>query len=176
MKNKLLSRLRKTLTFVFLWVFPFLIQAQKQQQSFGSKVRIGGGLGLSFGDGFFSGTLSPSAIYDFNEQFSAGFGLNGTYNEQKDLYTSSILGGSVLGLYNVIPQLQISFEFEELHVTGTYNNSLFLQNDNYWYPALFLGIGFRQHNFTLGLRYDVLYDANKSVYVNAYIPFVRVYF
>ena len=176
MKNILISALQKALISGFLLVLSFPIQAQNLQQSFGSKIHIGGGLGLSFGDGFFSGTLAPSAIYDFNEQFSMGFGLNGTYNKQKNLYKSAILGGSVLGLYNIIPQLQTSLEFEELHVTRTYDSSLSLQNDNYWYPALFVGIGFRQNNFTLGLRYDVLYDANKSVYANAYVPFVRVYF
>lgn len=176
MKNILISALQKALISGFLLVLSFPIQAQNLQQSFGSKIHIGGGLGLSFGDGFFSGTLAPSAIYDFNEQFSMGFGLNGTYNKQKNLYKSAILGGSVLGLYNIIPQLQTSLEFEELHVTRTYDSSLSLQNDNYWYPALFVGIGFRQNNFTLGLRYDVLYDANKSVYANAYVPFVRIYF
>ena len=152
------------------------VQAQEQESNFWSQVRIGGGIGLSFGDGFFSGTLAPSAVYDFNEQFSFGLGLNGTYNKQKGLYKSTIVGGSILGLYNVIPQLQISAEFEELHVNRNYDNSIFLLDDNYWYPALFLGAGFRQQNFTIGLRYDVLYSSSKSVYASAYVPFVRVYF
>jgi hypothetical protein len=176
MKNRFFSGMQKALITGFVFIFSLLIQAQNRPQSFGSKVHLGGGLGLSFGNGFFSGTLAPSAIYVFNDQFSLGLGLNGTYNKRKNLYKSTILGGSVLGLYNVIPQLQISLELEELNVTRTYDSLLVLQNENYWYPALFFGVGFRQNNFTLGLRYDVLYDAGKSVYANAYIPFVRVYF
>ena len=151
------------------------MNAQDQKSQFWSHVRIGGGIGLSFGDGFFSGTLAPSAIYDFNDKFSLGVGLNGTYNKEKNFYESTIVGGSILGLYNVIPQVQISTEFEQLHVSRSYDNSLFL-NDTYWQPALFLGAGFRQNNFTIGLRYDVLYDTAKSVYASAYVPFVRVYF
>ena len=42
---------------------------------------------------------------------------------EKDLYRSTIIGGSILGFYNVIPQLQISAEFEELHVTRNYDMS-----------------------------------------------------
>ena len=96
--------------------------------------------------------------------------------KQKNFFESTIIGGSVLGLYNVIPQLQISTEFEQLHVSRSYDNSLLLLNDDYWYPALFLGAGFRQNNFTIGLRYDVLHDSAKSVYASSYVPFVRVYF
>ena len=167
---------RNTSIFLFLLVLSCIeINAQDQKSQFWSHVRIGGGIGLSFGDGFFSGTLAPSAVYDFNDKFSMGVGLNGTYNKEKNFYESTIIGGSVLGLYNVIPQLQISTEFEQLHVSRSYDNSLFL-NDTYWQPALFLGAGFRQNNFTIGLRYDVLYDTAKSVYASAYVPFVRVYF
>lgn len=170
------SHLRYYPVYIFLLLFSFSIQAQEQKSPFMTKVRIGGGIGLSFGNGFFSGTLAPSAIYDFNNKFSMGLGLNGTYNKRKNLYKSTIIGGSVLGLYNVIPQLQISTEFEQLHVSRSYDNLLFRLDDDYWYPALFLGAGFRQNNFTIGLRYDILYDSVKSVYASAYVPFVRVYF
>ena len=46
------------------------------RSTFWNQVRFGGGIGLSFGDGFFSGTLAPSAIYEFNSSFAAGIGLN----------------------------------------------------------------------------------------------------
>lgn len=169
----------KSLSFIMMglaMMVTFKSFAQDKQNNFWERVRIGGGIGLSFGDGFFSGTLAPSAIYDFNEQFSAGVGLNGTYNSLRNQYNSTIIGGSVIALYNVIPQLQLSTEFEQLHVSRNYDNSIALADQNYWYPALFLGAGFRQQNFTIGLRYDVLFDNDRSVYASAYIPFVRVYF
>ena len=150
--------------------------AQTQPSEFWSHVSFGGGIGLSFGDGFFSGTLAPSAIYNFNDQVALGVGLNGTYNSLEDNYNSTIIGGSLLSLYNVIPEIQLSAEFEQLNVTRNYDDRLNLSNENYWYPALFLGAGFRSNNFTVGIRYDVLYDERQSIYANAWAPFVRVYF
>lgn len=141
-----------------------------------SPVRFGGGIGLSFGSGYFSGTLAPSAIYQFNDQFALGVGLSGTYSSLKNRYTSTIVGGSVLALYNVIPEIQLSAEFEELNVTRKYKYDGLNPSDNYWYPGLFLGVGFHTGNVAVGIRYDVLYDREKSIYADAYVPFVRVYF
>ncbi|RMA66267.1 alpha-ketoglutarate decarboxylase [Ulvibacter antarcticus] len=176
MNNLFVDYLKQNTMFILLLLCTTTLYAQEDRSLFWSNVHFGGGIGLSFGDGFFSGTLAPSAIYDFNDQFALGVGLSGTYNSQKNLYSSTILGGSILGLYNIIPQLQVSAEFEELHVSRAYEGFLERPNDDYWYPALFVGVGYRQGNFTIGLRYDLLYDSVKSVYANAYVPFVRVYF
>ena len=152
------------------------LSAQEDTNDFWDNVRFGGGIGVSFGDGFFSGTLAPSAIYDVNEKLSLGVGLNGTYNSLKNTYNSTIIGASVLGLYNVIREIQLSAEFEELNVTRNFESGLNIKNQNYWYPALFVGAGYRTRNVTVGVRYDVLYDEGKSVYANAWAPFFRVYF
>jgi len=42
--------------------------------------------------------------------------------------------------------------------------------------ALFVGIGCTQQNFTVGIRYDLLYDVNRSTYASAWMPFVKGYF
>lgn len=152
------------------------LRAQKARSEFWNHVHFGGGIGLSFGDGFFSGTLAPSAIYQFNESFAFGVGLNGTYNSLKNEYTSTIFGGSILTLFNVIPEIQLSAEFEELNVRRKYDSRFGIDNDNYWYPALFVGAGFRSRNITVGMRYDVLYDEKDSIYANAWMPFIRLYF
>lgn len=151
-------------------------RTRSTSSDFFNHVRFGGGIGLSFGDGFFSGTLAPSAIYEFNNQLALGIGLNGTYNSQKNTYKSTVLGGSLIGLYNVIPEIQLSAEFEELNVNRKWDNRLQISDQNYWYPALFLGAGFRTNNISVGIRYDVLYDKYKSIYADAWAPFVRVYF
>ena len=164
------------LVFLVLLMFKIDATAQEQKSPFWSHVRLGGGIGLSFGSEFFSGTLAPSAIYDFNDKFSMGLGLSGTYNTSKDFYTASIIGGSILGLYNVIPQLQISVEIEELYTFRKYDASVLLSDERYSNTALFFGLGFRQNNITFGMRYDVLYSDFKSVYASAFVPFVRVYF
>lgn len=151
--------------------------AQEAQNSFWDNVRFGGGLGLSFGTGFFSGTVAPNAVYEFSSQFAAGIGLNVTYAKQKDVYTSTILGASVLTLFNPIQELQFSAEFEELKVNRDFDEN-FVTNadDNYWYPALYLGAGYRTGNVTVGIRYDVLYDEDKSIFADPWMPFFRVYF
>jgi len=65
---------------------------------------------------------------------------------------------------------------EELNINRKFEDNLTLQDDSYWYTALFLGAGYRTGNITFGIRYDVLYDENKSIYADPWIPFVRVYF
>lgn len=152
------------------------LYAQQQNSNFWNQVRFGGGIGLSFGDGFFSGSLAPSAIYDISPYTSFGVGLSGTFNSQKDYYKSTILGGSLIGLFNPFRGVQISTEFEELHVTRNYDNRLNIKNDSYWLPALYLGAGYRAGNVTFGIRFDVLHDKTKSIYADAWAPFVRFYF
>jgi hypothetical protein len=92
------------------------------------------------------------------------------------LYKSTILGGSLIGLFNPINEIQLSAEFEELHVNRRYDSYLNLKDDTYWSPALFVGAGYRSGNVTLGIRYDLLFDKNKSIYADAWAPFVRFYF
>ena len=148
----------------------------KEEPSFWSHVQFGGAVGLSFGDGFFSGTLAPSAIYKFNPQFGLGLGLNGTINSRKNNYKSTLIGGSIITLYNPIQDVQLSAEFEELNVNRKWDKSLAIKDQNYWYSALFLGAGYRIQNITIGIRYDVLYDKEKSVYAEPWAPFFRFYF
>jgi hypothetical protein len=151
------------------------VKTKDNTVNFWDNVRIGGGLGLSFGDGFFSGTVSPIAIYEINPQFSAGLGLNATINNRKNFYKSTILGGSLITLFNPTRSIQLSAEYEQLHVNRNWDDS-FTPDDKYWYPALFLGAGYRNGNVTFGIRYDVLYDDTKSIYADAWLPFVRFYF
>lgn len=170
---------KKTLFFAFLIIFTSISFSQTPNadtKDFWRHVRFGGGIGLSFGDGFFSGTLAPSAIYEFNPQFALGVGLNGTYNSQKNFYKSTIFGGSIIGLFNPIQEIQLSAEFEELNVQRNWEDRLGIEDENYWYPALFIGAGYRARNITIGIRYDVLYDRERSIYADPWAPFVRVYF
>ncbi len=172
-------RQKKMLFFAFSLMISSVLLSQNNasdSNDFWRHVRFGGGIGLSFGDGFFSGTLAPSAIYEFNDQFALGVGLNGTYNKQKDFYKSTVFGGSLIGLFNPIQEIQLSAEFEELNVNRKWEDRLGIEDENYWYPALFIGAGFRSSNVAIGIRYDVLYDRDKSIYADPWAPFVRVYF
>ncbi len=165
----------------FSWNCQAQVNPQNQKSEFWSHVMFGGGIGLSFGNDFFSGTLAPSAIYRFDEKLGVGAGLNMSYSTEKHFYESYILGTSIIGLYNVIPQLQLSAEFEQLYVNRDFEEGYINidgsdPDESYWYPGLYLGAGFNAGNVTMGLRFDVLYDSDKSIYGNAYNPFVRFYF
>lgn len=168
----------RNLFFTLLATFNFTMsfaQFSSNGSGFWSRVKFGGSIGLSFTNNSFNSSISPSAIYQFNDQFAAGTSLSFNYSKFNDNKFIAY-GGSVLSLYNPISQLQFSTEFEQLRI----NRTLFTQSsgisENYWLPAFFVGMGYSTNNITFGLRYDLLYNGRKSVYSNALMPFVRVYF
>jgi len=140
-------------------------------KSFWDDVQFGGGLGLGIGSNRTTISVAPSAIYNFNPKFSLGLGASYLYAKNGDL-KSNVFGASVLSLYNPFEQLQLSAEFEHLFV----NQKLGTLKSNFDYPALYIGAAYRVGNFSAGLRYDVLYDDNKSIYASAFSPIFRFYF
>ncbi|RLJ65619.1 hypothetical protein CLV86_1196 [Lacinutrix venerupis] len=168
----------KIIVFTLLSIFfttSVIAQSNNAKNNFWEHVRFGGGLGLSTGNNIFSATIAPSAIYDFDSQFFLGVGLNYTYFSRKNIAKSTILGGSIIGLFNPIQEIQLSGEFEQNHVSRNFDNPAIV-DDEYWVSSFFIGAGYRTNNITIGVRYDVLYDEDKSIYANAWAPFVRVYF
>lgn len=142
---------------------------------FWDNVRFGGGIGLNFGSGYFNGFIAPSAIYDVNQYVSLGTGLNLGYSDF-NRQTAWIYGGSLLSFFNPVEFLQASVEFEQLWVNREIDRfDLPDISDNYDTQALFLGLGFRTRNVTVGVKYDLLHDSD-SIYYDAWLPFVRVYF
>lgn len=170
---KLTKFFRKYPLLLLVLVYTISANAQKTNgnSDFWNNVNYGGGFGLGIGNNSFNLALSPSAIYRVSEDFSTGLSLNANYSKFGD---SDFLayGPSFINFYNPIPFLQVSGEFEQWRVNLNQNNF----SENYWYSALFAGIGYTQRNITFGLKYDVLYDEDRSFYADALIPFVRVYF
>lgn len=155
---------------------------QPRTTTFWSDVKFGGGLGLAFGDGYANISVAPSAVKPITEQLSAGVGLQFNYISSKDYFSSLSYGVNFLGLYNPIPELQLSAELEQLRVNNTLDAYYYDQyyypevKDNFWNTALFLGAGYSEGNVTVGVRYNVLFKENNFVYSQAWMPFVRVYF
>ncbi|MCB6060704.1 conserved hypothetical protein [Flavobacterium psychrophilum] len=148
----------------------------RSKSGFWKKVQIGGGLGLNVGGGFTNIAIAPSAIYNINDYFSLGVGLQGSYVSVKSNYDSFIYGGSLIGLIHPIEQIQLSVELEELRVNTTFESSFRVPSRDFWNTGLFLGAGYRANNVTIGARYNVLYHANDNVYNDAFMPFIRFYF
>lgn len=174
--------LKKNITFVFafLSLLSFSqnqIPAPKTKNAFLKKIEYGGAFGLNIGNDFTNIILAPSAIYPVNDFFATGIGLQGSLVSSKGNYYSLIYGGSLIGIFNPIEVIQLSLELEQLRVNRTYSNEG--QNnikDNFWNTGLLLGAGYRTGKVTLGIRYNLLYNANDLVYDAAFTPFFRVYF
>lgn len=145
-----------------------------QKPRFWERVRFGGNVSLGFGN-IYNITLAPNAVYQFNRYVAAGVGFNGILAGEKDVYKATVLGGSVLGLFNPIQEIQLSSEFEVLNVSRNFELAGYV-DENYWYPALFLGAGYNAGFMIIGGRYDVLYDEDKSIYGSAFMPFIRFSF
>ena len=150
-------------------------ERQVPKRAFWKDVRFGGSLGVNFSNGYFSGFLAPKAVYDFNRYTSAGVGLAGSYNNTSR-YSSYTAGASVIGLLRPFNPLQLSAEFEEHYVSRDLKLDGANVSETFWSPALFLGLGYNTGPVTVGVRYDVLHDSEKSIYANAFMPFVSIYF
>lgn len=159
----------------------------KPKSEFWQRVHFGGGFGAAFGSDFSNFSLSPGAMYEVNKYVGVGVGLQASYvkvdgdynplDSSLSNYKSWIYGGSVMGLFNVIEEVQLSLELEQVRVNTTFSypdEPRF--TDNFWNTALFLGAGYRSENVTFGVRYNLLFDRDKSVYYEPFMPFVRVFF
>ncbi len=161
------------LFFLFLYISIFNLTAQKQDVNFWDNVRFGGGLNVGFSSNNTTVSVSPSAIYDFSDSFSSGVSVSYLYSKNKTYNsTLNVYGASIITLFEPFNQFQLSAEFEEMNIK--INNGL---NQNYyWNPALYFGGAYRTGNISVGLRYDVLYKENKSIYSSAITPVFRIYF
>lgn len=140
-----------------LLLFSFLsfqINAQTNQKTidFWEKVEYGGGLAMNFGNDFTNISVSPSAIYNFNDYFAAGPGLMYSYMRSRGFFESHLYGASILGLVTPFPELQLSAEIEQLRVNTKSFQQGFAQRDDFWNTALFLGAGYRSQNVVFGIR------------------------
>lgn len=164
---------KSTFLLLFVGIISSHFTFAQNSDAISDRVHFGGSLGLNIGSGFTNIVVAPSVIYDVNSYFSAGAGIQGSYVKWKNNFESYIYGASIIALVNPIDQIQLSAELEQLRVNTVYEDNF---KDNFWNTALFLGAGFRTNNVTLGVRYNVLFDDKKSVYNEAFMPFIRVYF
>ena len=178
MKSGIFSFLTKhALTVCFLAA---IATANAQDSDFWSRMRFGGGVGFGFGSGYTDIAVAPQAIYQFNDYVALGAGVQFSYVNQKNWYTSMMYGPNAIVLFNPIPQVQLSAEVEQLRVNldvdaDRYGTEKAYSRD-FWNTGLFLGAGYRMENVTVGVRFNVLYNESDLVYSQAWMPFVRVYF
>ncbi len=182
MQKNTFQMVTRVLLFIILFGIPFTVLSQEKPlpkaltDSFWDHVQFGGGLGLSIGNDFTDITVAPSAIYNFDDHFAVGAGLQYSRLKQKNFYSSNVVGGSIIGLYNPIDEIQLSLEVEEVHVNTTYVDLFDNEKRSFWNTGLYVGGRYRADNVTIGARFNLLFDKDKDLYGDAFMPFVRVYF
>jgi long-subunit fatty acid transport protein len=147
-----------------------LAGVSQQKSDFWDNVQFGGGVTLNFGSQTTIG-LSPSAIYNFENGVSLGAGVGYLYSKIND-FSTNVYSTSLLSLYQTKINIQLSGEFEYYFAKQQDNSGAF----NTSFPALHLGVAYNQDRFAIGVRYDVLYDENKSIFGSPISPVVRFYF
>jgi hypothetical protein len=182
MKRNSKNLMIKKMFFLLILLFSISIYSQESQakkdepkSEFWSNVQFGGGFALGFGNGFTNIGVSPIAIYNFNQHFAIGTGLQYSFLKEKGFYSSNMYGGSIVGLINPLQEVQLSVELEQLRVNLNFVDPAYKSND-FWNTGLFLGAGYRMENITAGIRYNMLFDKDKGVYGDALMPFVRIFF
>lgn len=161
--------MKKILLIVLTIVYFSNLQAQQNSFSW-DNVSYGGGITLGFGSGTTVG-LSPNAIYSFGNGLSAGLGVGYLYSEFNDFSTSAF-NLSAISLYQTPYDILLSAELEQYFATQKDSFGEFSTN----FPALHLGIAYNLGKFALGIRYDVLYNENKSIFASPISPIMRFYF
>ncbi len=147
-----------------------------EQHRFIDDVRFGGGINIGVGNSYSTFSISPSVLYGFSNEFSAGLSFKYVYVKNKSTInsTTNIYGGSILALYKPMNTIQFSTEFEQLKIDQKYASDF---GSNLWQPALYIGAEYVTGNISMGLRYDVLFDKTTNViYSSALSPIFRVYF
>jgi len=161
------------LIFSLLLLLSFQANAQKKTK----KIGFYGGFGLSLGTGYTYISLQPGITYPLFDKFRLGAGVQYTYLKSNKTYygvnySYNIYGFNTMALFNPYKELEISAEFEDLYVNQNYNNI----SNKFWSPALFGGLGYRYGPVVAGFKYNFLYDPKTSIYQDAFIPFIRIYF
>ncbi|AYN68071.1 hypothetical protein D1013_12150 [Euzebyella marina] len=140
------------------------------------RLKFGCGFGLSFVGGTNIG-LAPNLMYAVSEKVSVGAGLQGNYTSIKDVQSTTTFGANVITQYNPIQRLTTLIEFAELNVNTKKEEVTGEIKDSFWESILFIGAGLNiTDKIALGVKYNVLYKDDESVYTSPVIPFVNITF
>lgn len=150
------------------------IEGMQLNGDYQKKWRFGGGVGLSFWNDGTDILIAPKAYYNISPILISGFGLTYIYSDYKTnfyTYTSNSFGGSLFFAARPIEFIQISAEYEGLQTNRRGNF-----DEEYWNNSIYLGISFVSGPVSFGIRYDVLFDSDKSPYSSAVNPVIGFYF
>lgn len=143
-----------------------------------SKWRVGGGLGLGFGNnGYFGFSIAPFAGYEIIPELEAGITAGYQYSKWDHSRQHLFNFGPYVNYYPV-PFLFARSHFEHYIGSHEYDYSYGGSNKyNFDESALWLGAGYRsvgRIQFYAGLMYNVLYQKDSSLFSSGLRPIVGV--
>ena len=161
--------------YIFLAIVLSVFSASAQQAK---KVYFGGNLGFSFGSET-SVMVEPTVLYGFSQYFKLGGGVSYRYvSSDRYDYSDNIYGARAIAMATPLPYINISVDYGMYHRTTRISSGEKIRDG--WIPSLSPAIGVNipvgRGFVSIGAGYDVLYDASTSVYSNAWIPMVSLYF
>lgn len=128
-----------------------------------SKLEVGGGVGLQFGD-YTVINVSPQVGYRLTPYFTAGAGVSYTYFKDEDRfgndYKASYFGMNIFGRFYPIQYLVLSVQPEASRMWRSYDTSNGKEKSNEFVPSVLLGGGVRLGPVTAMIQYDVIQDKN----------------
>lgn len=162
---------------IFTIIFLTILQFSFAQIGVGTSVqegkwRVGGGVGLNFGNyGYFGFNISPTAGYMITPKLEAGVAAGYQYSKN-DYYKANLFSGGPYVNYHVFQGLFARGQYE--YFTGKQK----VNSTHYEYTinedALWLGAGYSSPGrirFQTGILYNVLYKEGNSIFSSPIRPF-----
>ncbi|HLS12410.1 MAG TPA: hypothetical protein VK050_09635 [Flavobacteriaceae bacterium] len=140
-----------------------------------NKWRVGGGLGMSFGDhGAFTLNISPFIGYELVSSLEGGVTTGYQYSKYRDQRQNLFSIGPYLNFYPM-QSLFVRTQYEYFTGNSKIKNSSY--SSSFDESALWIGGGYRtggRVQMYAGIMYNVLYKENKSLFSEAYQPIVGI--
>lgn len=158
---------------VLLTVFQFgFSQISIGSSATEGKLRVGGGVGLNFGNnGYFGFNVAPSIGYMLAPNLETGITVGYQYSKN-DFYKSNLFSGGPYANYHIIPGLFARGHYE--YFSGTQTITSTNEKRDFDESALWLGGGYQSRGpvrLQVGLMYNVLHDDDKSIFSSPIRPF-----
>lgn len=163
-------------SFFLLFLFAsFSVYSQIGMATSIGKLRVGGGVGMSFGsNNYTSISVYPQAGYMLTPKLEGGVTAGYQYTKWKDVKSNLFSFGPYLNFFP-IDGLFLRSHYE--YFTGNQKVKGYSETINRDESALWLGGGYRSGgkvSFYAGAEYNVLWKEDKSIFSNGFRPIVGV--
>lgn len=165
----------KKFTILFLLLFSVPVFSQLGMATNFGKWRVGGGLGVSFGDNnYFGLSVYPNIGYMIAPRVEGGVTAGYQYSSWKDVKSNLFSFGPYMNFYP-LNELFLRGHYE--YFTGNSKIKGQSGSNSYDEDALWLGGGYRSGgkvSFYAGAMYNVLWKKDESIFSNGLRPIVGV--